>query len=390
MTVYDVAIIGGALMGSSTAYHLLMRDPSLKIAVVEKDPRYEFAASARSNSMVRVVFSQPENLLMSRYGQEFYNNFPDLMKIGDERPPLDYIKGGLLIIGNTEDQAHDIVINSEFQRSMGCDVDVLSPSDIKERWPTINTDDIVNGVLSPDAGWIDPHGALMGLRKKARDLGANYLDGEIVGFEKAGNSIDAGFMATGQKIEAKWFINTTGAWANQVCALLGFDIPVLPLPRMVFYFETQEPMDPLPYIRDGLGVGFRREGKGFISGITNFDVVGNFCFDVNHDWFEEHVWPGLANRVPDFERIKVMNAWVGHYAQCMLDGNMIIGSWPGQPENFLMATGFSGHGLQHAPAVGRALCELILDGDYQSIDLTRLTAQRVIDNAPYPERGWKA
>lgn len=388
--MYDVAIIGGALMGSSTAYHLLMRDPSLKIAVIEKDSRYEFAASARSNSMVRVVFSQPENLLMSQYGQEFYDNFPDLMKVGNDKPPLDYEKGGLLIIGNTEEQAQDIIVNSDFQRLMGCDVGVLSASDIKTRWPAINTNDVVNGVLSPDAGWIDPHGALMGLRKKARDLGATYLDGEVVGFEQYDESISGATLASGETIKANWFTNTTGAWAGDVCSMLGFEIPVLPLPRMVFYFETQDPMEPLPYIRDGLGVGFRREGKGFISGITNFDVVGEFCFDVNHDWFEEHVWLGLANRVPAFERIKVMNAWAGHYAQSMLDGNMIIGPWPDQPENFLLATGFSGHGLQHAPAVGRALSELILDGDYQSIDLARLTAQRVIDNAPYPERGWKA
>lgn len=388
--MYDVAIIGGALMGSSTAYHLLTRDPSLKIAVLEKDPRYEFAASARSNSMVRVVFSQPENLLMSRYGQEFYGHFPTLMKVGDSEPPLDYLRGGLLIIANTEDQAQDIIINTEFQRSMGCEVELLSPSDIRTRWPAVNTDDIVNAVLSPDAGWIDPHGALTGLKKKARGLGATYIDDEVVGFEKTQDTVSAVRLKSGESIKAAWFTNTTGAWANSLCSMLGFEIPVLPLPRMVFYFETREPIEPLPYIRDGLGVGFRREGKGFISGITNFDVAGEFCFDVNHDWFEEQVWPGLANRVPAFERIKVMNAWAGHYAQSMLDGNMIIGAWPGQPENFLIATGFSGHGLQHAPAVGRALSELILDGGFQSIDLTKLTAQRVIENAPYPERGWKA
>jgi len=388
--VFDIAIIGGALTGSSAAYHLLTRDPTLKIAVIEKDPQYEFAASARSNAMVRVVFSQPENLLMSRYGQQFYGDFPDLMQIDDERPPLDYHRGGLLIVGNDAQQAEDIVVNAEFQRSMGCEVEVLAPGEIVRRWPAMNADDIVNAAYSADAGWIDPHGALTGLRKKARALGAQYLHGEVAALERDGDRIESAVLADSHKVSARWIVNATGAWANRICKMAGFDIPVVPLPRMVYYFETQEPVEGIPYVRDGLGVGFRQEGRGFISGITNFDVAGDFCFDVNHDWFEERVWLGLANRVPAFERLKVINSWVGHYAQCLLDGNMIIGAWPQQPKNFLLATGFSGHGLQHAPAVGRALAELILDGGFQSIDLTRLTAQRVVDNAPYPERGWKA
>lgn len=388
--MFDIAIIGGALTGSSAAYHLLTRDPTLKIAVIEKDPQYEFAASARSNAMVRVVFSQPENLLMSRYGQQFYGDFPDLMQIDDERPPLDYHRGGLLIVGNDAQQAEDIVVNAEFQRSMGCEVEVLAPGEIVRRWPAMNADDIVNAAYSADAGWIDPHGALTGLRKKARALGAQYLHGEVAALERDGDRIESAVLADSHKVSARWIVNATGAWANRICKMAGFDIPVVPLPRMVYYFETQEPVEGIPYVRDGLGVGFRQEGRGFISGITNFDVAGDFCFDVNHDWFEERVWLGLANRVPAFERLKVINSWVGHYAQCLLDGNMIIGAWPQQPKNFLLATGFSGHGLQHAPAVGRALAELILDGGFQSIDLTRLTAQRVVDNAPYPERGWKA
>ena len=170
----------------------------------------------------------------------------------------------------------------------------------------------------------------------------------------------------------------------------GFTIPVTPLPRAVFYFEAQAQVEGLPYVRDGLGLDFRPEGRGFISGVTDPDLAGDFCFDVNYDWFEDRVWPALANRVPVFESIRSMNAWVGHYAQCLFDGNMIIGAWPGEPGNFLIATGFSGHGLQHAPAVGRALSELILDRSFTTIDLSRLTARGILEDAPYAERGWKA
>ncbi len=388
--MYDVVIIGGALTGCSTAYHLLSRDPSLRVAVVEKDPSYEFAASARSNAMVRLVFSQPENLLMSRYGQDFYADFPALMQVGGERPPLDYRRGGLLIIANDDAQAEDIRINTDFQRAMGCTLDLLDPSEIARRWPALMTQDIVNAVFSADAGWIDPHGALTGLRKKAKDLGADFITAEVTGYRCSNDRIDSVHLADGKALSAGYVVNAAGAWAGALCRPLNIALPVEPLPRMVFYFETEDPVPELPYIRDGFGIGFRPEGRGFISGITDLSLAGDFCFDVRHEWFEERVWPGLATRVPAFERIKVKNAWVGHYAQCLFDGNMVIGAWPEGPANFLIATGFSGHGLQHAPAVGRALTELILDGGFTSIDLTRLTCQRLLDQTPYAEQGWKA
>lgn len=388
--MYDVAIVGGALTGCSTAYHLLTRDPGLKVVVIEKDPSYEYAASARSNAMVRLVFSQPENLLMSRYGQDFYTRFPELMQIGAERPPLDYRRGGLLIVANDQAQAEDIRINAEFQRGMGCSLELLDPDAIASRWPALQTEDMVTAVFSADAGWIDPHGALTGLRKKAKDLGACFLQAEVTGFQSDGERLASLQLRDGSSLSAGTFVNAAGAWAGSLCGRLGIALPVEPLPRMVFYFETEDPVPGLPYIRDGFGVGFRPEGRGFISGITDFSLAGDFCFDVRHEWFEERVWPGLATRVPAFERLKVKNAWVGHYAQCLFDGNMVIGAWPGGPQNFLIATGFSGHGLQHAPAVGRALAELILDGGFVSIDLSQLTGQRILDNSPYAERGWKA
>ncbi|GAB5468358.1 MAG: FAD-binding oxidoreductase [Rhodospirillales bacterium] len=390
MITYDVAIIGGALTGSSAAYHLLLREPGLRVAVIEKDPTYQFAASARSNAMVRVVFSQPENLLMSRYGQRFYGDFPELMRIGEERPALDYRRGGLLIVGNNESQAEDIRINADFQRSMDCEVLLLAPQEVAARWPALHTEDMTLAVFSPDAGWIDPHGALTGLRKKARHLGADYIPGEVAGFARDGDKLASLELADGTRISAGHVVNAAGAWAGDLCRKLEIEIPVVPLPRMVFYFETEAPVSGLPYLRDGFGVGFRPEGQGFISGITDVGLAGDFCFEVRHEWFEERVWPGLAQRVPAFERLKVKNAWVGHYAQSLFDGNMLIGAWPQGPENFLIATGFSGHGLQHAPAVGRALAELILDGRFGAIDLTRLTCARVLAGEPYAERGWKA
>lgn len=387
---YDVAILGGALTGSSTAYHLLSREPGLRVCVIERDPTYEFAASARSNAGVRILFSQPENLLMSQYGHRFYAGFGDLMMVDGERPPLDIYRHGYLFVANTPEQADDMWLNHDFQISMGCDVHMLRGDDVKDRWPSMVADDIVVAAYSPGDGWIDPHGALSGLRRKARALGADYMSGDVAGLDMADRRVTHVSLADGNKIGADWVVNATGAWARDICAMIGMTIPVEPLSRMVFFFQAQQPIEQLPFTRDGLGVGFRPEGNGFISGVTNYETAGSFCFDVKHEYFEEVVWPRLAHRVPAFEAIRVQNAWAGHYAQNTFDGNMIIGPWAGHADNFLIATGYSGHGLQHTPAVGRALAELILDGGFQTIDLTPLTFQRVVDGKPYPERGVKA
>lgn len=387
---YDVVIIGGALFGGSTAYHLLRREPGMRICVLERDPTYERAPSAVSVAGIRLLFSQPENLLMSRYGHEFYSAFGELMEVDGDRTPLNFWKQGYLFIANTPAQAADMKLNHDYQTSMGCDAELFDGPALARRFPSLATHDVVSAVLSPRDGWIDPYGALMGLRRKARAMGAEYRHAEAVGLERDGRRVTAVHLGDGTSLSADYVINTAGIWAPAVCEMIGMKVPVVPLPRTQFYFETPAKPEPLPLVRDQLGVGFRPEGAGFISGITNYDAAGNFVWDVNYDYFENAVWPALANRMPGFEQVKLKNAWCGHYAQSTFDGNMIIGPWIGEVDNFLIATGCSGHGLQHAPAIGRALAELIIDGRFEAIDLNRLTYQRILDNEPYPERGVKA
>jgi len=388
--MYDVVIIGGALMGCSTAYHLLQREPTMRICIIEKDSTYQWSASERSNAGVRILFSQDENLRMSQYGHEFYGDFADRTSINGEPGHLDFYRHGYLFIANNDEQAGDMEANHRFQIDHGCEVELLDGDGVNDRFPSLETSDVTRAVFSPNDGWMDSHGALMGLRKKVRSLGAQFIEAQVAGIDVEGKLAKSVKTSDGQRFTGDYIINTTGAWAAEVCDLVGMKIPVIPLPRMVYYFETREEIEQLAFTRDGFGVGFRPEGKGFISGITNYSLGGEFCFDVDHARFDHEIWPGLANRVPKFEAIRMVNAWVGHYAQNTFDGNMIIGPYIGELENFLIATGFSGHGLQHAPAVGRGLSELILDGRFTSIDLSRLTYQRVLDNAPYPERGVKA
>lgn len=176
--------------------------------------------------------------------------------------------------------------------------------------------------------------------------------------------------------------------------MAGMKIPVEPLCRPTFFFETEEKLAaPLPLTKDPSGVSFRTEGSGYATGLTQKDDSGGFRWDMtaqDFEHFETVLWPALAHRVTTFERLKVKRSWTGHYALNRFDGNTIVGRWDGGLENFYLATGFSGAGLQKAPAIGRALTELLLHGRYQTIDLSRLSYRRIIDNQPLREVGFSA
>jgi FAD-dependent oxidoreductase domain-containing protein 1 len=388
--MYDVVMIGGGLHGGFAAWHLLKREPGLRIAIVEKDPTYEFAASARSNAGIRVLFSQEENLRMSQYGHEVYGNFGELMAVDGTPQPLSFWRHGYLFIANTAAQADDMAANYEVQTALGAEADLIDAAELKRRRPSMNTDDVTLACHSPKDGWIDPYGALMGLKRKNQALGVTYLKAAATGFTVTGGAVRTVTLDTGETLAADWFLNTTGAWAREITGMLGFDIPVAPLPRITFYFECREQLEQHSLTIDGKGCSFKPEGKGYVTGHTVFSRAGAFDWTVHEDRFEAENWPLVSHRIPAFETVKLVNSWACHYALSEWDGNALLGAWPGQPENFLMATGFSGHGLQQAPASGRALSELILDGGFQALDLNRFAASRVLEGRKEPERGVKA
>lgn len=385
-----IVIIGGGLHGCSTAYHLLLREPGLSVTVIERDATYDRAASARSHAGLRLLWSQEENLAMSQYGQHFYGNFAEFCAVEREAAHLDFWRQGYLFIANTPAQAEAMEANFAFQQSKGVATQLLDGDGLKALFPALNTTDIIWANYSPSDGWIDPYGALTGLRRKVRSMGATFVEGDVTGLETANGLVRAVMLADGSRLPADTVVNNAGAWAHEICAMLGFDIPVRPLHRTTFYFEPETAQPKLPQTLDGQPAAFRQQGQGFLTGLTQFEIAGTFIWEPKHGLFESTIWPRIAHRNPAFETIKLKNAWACHYAYNSFDGNMLIGNWPGQPENFLMATGFSGHGLQHAPATGRAMAELILDRGFQTIDLNRFHASRVVDGRPEPERGVKA
>lgn len=382
----DILIIGGGAIGSAVAYFVKLQSPGTAVAVVERDPTYGFASTPRASGGVRRLFSLPENIELSNFGIPFFEDFPDTMAVDGVKAEIGLKKNGYLFI--VPPSARDMLKrNLETELSLGCNVVWLEPEELKHKFPSMNVEDLGAAVHSPDDGWLDPHSVLMGLRKKAKSMGVEYLAGEVEGLERSGSQVTAATLKSGERIEADHFVNAAGAWAKEICAMLGIEAPIEPLRRFEHYFEAEERIEPLPYLKDPERLAFRPEGKGYSGGVPTLAEPRGYNFEVDHDYFDNVVWPALAHRFPQFERTKCKSTLSGLYDQNDFDGNVIIGPGADGLGNFHMLAGFSGHGLMHAPGSGRAMAELILKGGYETIDLTRFGWNRLLEGAPLREQG---
>jgi FAD-dependent oxidoreductase domain-containing protein 1 len=386
-----IVIIGGGVIGSSIAYHLAMAGHASDAIVVEPDPTYEFAATPRATGGIRQLFTVPENIRIAQYGHEIYGQFETLMSVDGDPAPIDFHRMGYLWLGSGKQDIDALMANWRVQTTHDARVELLDRKGVKHRFPSMRVEDIDIAAYSPDDGFLDPHSVLMGFRRKATSLGVRYLKDRVVDFEVAGRGVTAVRLESGERLATESVVNAANCWGPELCERLGMKVPVYPMHRLTFYFEIREKLEMMPLTRHiSRNVSFRPQGAGYISGNTQYDVAPGFNWEVDYTYFDEAIWPGLAERVPAFEALKVMSAWAGHYDQNSFDNNAILGPWVGGLENFHIALGFSGHGLMQAPAVGRGLSELLLYGVYQTLDLSRLGYQRILDGMPLHDEVPKA
>jgi FAD-dependent oxidoreductase domain-containing protein 1 len=381
----DVLVVGGGAVGAAVAYFLRLRDPSVSVTVVERDPTYELASTPRASGGVRRLFSLPENIALSQFSIDFFERFTTTMGVDGVPADIGFRKNGYLFIVPPSD-VEVLRRNYDTQRELGCHVVWLEPEELEHRFPSMTVDDLGAAVLSPDDGWLDPHAVLMGFRNKARSLGATFVADEVVGLDRRGHTVTAAWLASGQNIQVGHVVNAAGAWAKDVCAMVDVTVPIEPLRRYEHYFECQDPIEPLPYLKDTQRLAFRPEGRGYSGGVPTLREPRGYNYGVDKSYFEDVVWPALAHRFPQFERTKCLNTLPGLYDQNDLDGNVVIGP-VADLGNFHLVAGFSGHGLMHAPGCGRAMAELLITGGYQTIDLTRFGWKRIENGDPLPEQG---
>jgi FAD-dependent oxidoreductase domain-containing protein 1 len=390
---YDVAIVGGAAMGSSVAYHLLA-DPAFggRVLVIEKDPTYRRSASALSAASIRQQFSTAVNIRISLYGIAFLRDIGRHLEVGGERPDIALKEGGYLYVA-TAAGATALAENHMVQTREGADIVLMDQADLKNRFPWLNVADLAVGAWGRSGeGWFDGWALLQAFRRKARALGADYRAGEVAVVKREHGRIIAVRLKDGERIACGALVNCAGAGGRAVAAMAGIAIPVMAKRRDVFTFTTRERLENCPLLIDTTGVYVRPEGEGFICGTSpgleadDPDWRDDDPMTQEPDWsvFEERIWPVLAYRVPVFESIRPGRGWSGPYDMNLFDQNAIVGR-AGGLDNFFLCNGFSGHGLQQAPGLGRGLAELIVHGRYTSLDLSDLGQGRITANTPLLE-----
>ena len=387
--MFDVVIIGGAMIGSSVAWFLSHNDNfDGRILVVERDPTYEKSSTAHTNSCMRQQFSSELNIRISQFAADFVRDFRDYMGGDPAVPDLHVHHFGYMYLADNETFASRLKQSHAIQAACGAGTRLMSPGEISTAYPFYQLDDIVLGSHNiVDEGYFDGATMFDWWRRKARQKNVCYIANEVVGI-----GIDAGrvtyiTLASGSVIRTGIVINAAGPRAAGVAQLAGLEIPVEPRPRYTFVFDAADPPDrAVPLTIDPSGVHFRTDGHYFMAGCPPDDDGPVDCddFTMDHSLWEEKAWPAVANRVPAFERARLVNSWVGHYAYNRLDQNAVVGPHPDLP-NFIFVNGFSGHGFQQSPAMGRGISELVAYGEFRSLDLTPLGMERIIANRPLVE-----
>lgn len=374
-------------MGSAIAY-FLAGDSGFggRVTVLERDPGYGNCATTRSWGGIRQQFSTPENIRMSAFGIEFIRKAPQLLAVDDEVPELGLREQGYLFLASDRGLA-TLEANCRLQNALGAATECLGPAELAERYPWLNPDGIAGAGFGPrDEGWIDPHALLRALRRKAQSLGVDYRRATAIALGRGNGRIDHVVLDDGERIGCGTVVIAAGPQSGAVAALAGVELPVSPRKRTSFVFDCRTDLGRVPLTVDPGGVAFRPEGRQYIAIVSPPADQDPDSEDLEPDYalFEDVIWPTLAHRVPAFEAIRLSGAWAGHYDYNRLDQNAVLGPHP-VLGNLLFCTGFSGHGVQQAPAAGRAIAEYIVYGGYRSIDLHRFGYRRLMEGQSLPE-----
>jgi len=387
---YDVVIIGGAMLGSSTAWFLSNnKDFTGKVLVLERDPTYEFAATSLTNSSIRMQFSEPINVKISQFGADFVKNFKTYMGGGPDLPQPIIQSFGYMYLADTQGFADQLKIDQKMQSECGAGTKHMTRDEIAAAYPFYQLDDIIAGNHNLiDEGYFEGATLFDWWKRQAKQNGVEYIHNEVAGMAQSGNRIESVTLKTGEVISCGTVVNCAGTRASVIANMAGIEIPVEPRKRMTFIFDAEKPLDrDLPLTIDPSGVHMRSEGKYYMTGGPPDDdsAVDHNDFEMDHGIWESKIWPAVANRIPQFEAIKVINAWAGHYDYNVLDQNAILGPHT-QIKNFMFCNGFSGHGFQQSPAMGRGLSELITYGAFRTLDLSPFSFSRIERNEPFMEK----
>ncbi len=379
MQTAEVVIIGGGIVGSSIAYHLIAAGCK-DVLVIERESAQGKGSTGKSMGGVRAQFSTPTNIQMSLYSIPFYASFD--VRLGH---PAGYRPQGYLFCATNAEHLAYLRTNFEKQVAMGLkDVRLVNAGEIRKLFPQLRSDDIVGGSFCPTDGFVDPYSAMIGFMSWASDHGAKLWKNANVSAIQCDSRGIASVETTKGSVATRTVVNAAGPWAVEVARMVGIDLAVKPLRRMLV---PTEPFDGFPHsapmiIDMSNGFHFRPEGLGFLLAWNDPEETPGYKTDFDPGFIEK-ILTRAADRVPVFENLAVnpKRAWAGLY-EMTPDHHPILGAVPEVP-GFYLANGFSGHGVMHAPATGKILADLILTGktglvDARLLDLARFAEGRTI------------
>lgn len=386
MTHYDVVIVGGGIVGSSTAYYLRKNGFKGSIAIIEKDKSYKQSCTALSWGGIRQQFSTPVNILLSGFGMNLISNLKQEFGVDAD---IGFKEHGYVVMAS-DASLSVLEENVKLQHSMGVDTVLLTPDELAARFPFVNFEGIAAAAVGGRGeGWFDPYQFMNLIRKAAVARGVDFVNAEVSAISVA-DRVTGVTLSNGEKLSAGAVVNAAGTAGGVVAAMVGFELPVSAAKRYACVVDCPSASDLLhkaPMMFDISGIHYRPEGRNFLLACTptEDEEPPHQDWEMDYSWFEEKIWPLAAERVPAFEAIKLVGHWVGHYDYNWFDQNGIIGRHP-TLENFYFGNGFSGHGIQQGPATGNAIAELICFGEYRSIDVSALGVERIAANKPLFEK----
>ncbi len=382
----SVVIVGGGVMGAATAC-FLARDHGVRATVVERDLLYARASSSLSASSIRQQFSQPVNIALSRWSLQFLRRVGIELAIGDDQPTVGLVEPGYLYLADAAPGAATLRRLHSLQCEQGADVALLTAAELAQRFPWLHCDDLHLASLGLGGeGWFDGPALLQAFKRKAQACGARFVQGDVQGFDHQAGRVQAVRCADGTRHAADAVVLSAGAWTSPLASALGAALPVSARKRDVFVFETPAALPGCPLVIDPSGLWFRPEGRMFLCGAPprEGDPHEPPLQAIDHAQFEEQLWPALAHRVPALAALRLRSAWAGYYEMNDFDHNGLAGALPGW-DNVWTACGFSGHGMQQAPAVGAALAAAICGVASDAPSLQALSPQRLLDGRPLRE-----
>ncbi len=391
-TTYDVIIVGGAMLGSSVAW-FLSDNPDFdgSVLVVERDPTYENSSTSHTNSCMRQQFSREINIKISQFAADFVKNFRAYMGGDDRVPHLALQSYGYMYLADNETFAQTLQEGQKIQAACGAGTKYMTADEIARDYPFYNLDDIIGGNHNLiDEGYFDGNTLFDWWKRSARERGVEYISNEVVAMGKSsdGRRIETVTLKSGEVLSCGQVVNASGPRAVLTSRMAGIEIPVEPRKRYTFIFDAEDRLDrDLPLTIDPSGVHMRTDGTYYLAGCPPDEDPAVEYDDFVQDFsiWEEKAWPAIATRIPQFERIKLINSWAGHYAYNVFDQNAILGPHT-EVENFIFVNGFSGHGFQQSPAMGRGTAEWITYGAYRELDLTPFSYARIAKGEPFVEK----